>query len=291
MRLFVKLLLPALLATGQLFAQLDNYAVTRTAPSCACYTDISGTGTAVTSWRNGTSTDNNLSNTLNIGFTFPYDGGMYTQFRISVDGFITFNTVTNTDGDDLPGYGVCSNVIEPYTYDNTKFTASGRGGTLGAVAPFYNDLFCRGNGLNTSMHYLLSGVSPNRVLTVQWRGMANDYNGDSDCSDDGGSLNFQVKLYETSGNIEFLYSTMTQTTVSCTGSGTYTISTSYTSGINSSTLTGTPTATMLLTQQTANTATFNNTVQNGLTTLPSANSRITFTRTIPAAPRSEERRV
>src|SRR3954464_11235531 len=97
----LKLLLPAILASGQLFAQLDNYTVTRTAPSCACYTDITGTGgTAVTSWRNGTSTDNNMSNNLNIGFSFPYDGALYTQFRVSTEGFITFNTVTNASGDD-----------------------------------------------------------------------------------------------------------------------------------------------------------------------------------------------
>lgn len=266
------------------FSQLDSYTVTRTAPNCACYTDISGTGTAVTSWRNGTSADDNLSNTLNIGFSFPYDGGIHTQFRVSTEGFITFNTSTNVNGADLPAFGVCSNTIEAYTYDNTKFTASGIGGTLASIAPFYNDLFCNVNSLNTSMHYLLSGSTPNRVLTVQWRGMANDWSGDSDCSNTGGNLNFQVKIYETSGNIEFYYSTMTQTTVFCSGSGTYTISDTYTSGINSSTMSGAPTITQLITQQTANTATFNNTAQNGLTSLPQANSRITLTRTAPAPP-------
>jgi hypothetical protein len=266
------------------FSQLDSYTVTRTAPNCACYTDIAGTGTAVTSWRNGTSTDDNLSNTLNIGFNFPYDGAIHSQFRVSTEGFITFNIATNANGADLPAFGVCSNTIEAYTYDNTKFTTSGKGGTLATVAPFYNDLFCRVYSLNSSIHYLLSGSAPNRILTVQWRGMANDWSGDSDCSNTGGNLNFQVKLYETSGNIEFYYSTMTQTTVSCSGSGTYSISNTYTSGINSSTLSGAPTITQLITQQTANTATFNNTAQNGLTTLPSANSRIIFTRTAPPAP-------
>ncbi|HRA60951.1 MAG TPA: hypothetical protein PLG30_15160, partial [Bacteroidia bacterium] len=161
-------------------AQLDNYTVTRTAPNCACYTDISGTGTAVTSWRNGTSEDDNLSNTLNIGFSFPYDGGIQTQFRVSTNGFITFNTATAATGADLP---LCGGDTEPYSGDNTLFTAAKKLGSLQTIAPFYNDLFCRGFSLNTSMHYQLSGTAPNRVLTVQWRGMANDYSGDSDCSD------------------------------------------------------------------------------------------------------------
>ena len=43
---------------------------------------------------------------------------------------------------------------------------------------------------------------------------------------------------------------------------------------------------MLLTQQTANTNSFNNTPQNSLTALPAVNSKITFTRTAPPAPGS-----
>ncbi|MBI2967456.1 MAG: gliding motility-associated C-terminal domain-containing protein [Bacteroidetes bacterium] len=250
-----------------LFGQLDAYTVTRT--TGIAYSDISG-ATAVSTWRNGTSTDNTSAN-LPIGFSFEYDGGIHTQFRVSTEGFITFNLATPALGGNQPA----CNIVEPYTYDNTVFTSTLRAGTLQAIAPFYNSLDPDLYSLNTTIHYQTSGGAPNRVLTVQWRGMSEPVN--SSCSPcDYSNRNFQVKLYETSNNIEFLYSNMY---------GGWDVNDwQYTSGINSSTMSGAPTITQLITQQTENTASFNNTPQNGLTTDPTTNSKITFTRTAPAPP-------
>lgn len=256
-----------LAATG-----LDAYTVTRN--TGIVYTDIAGTGTAVTSWRNGTS-DDNLSNTLNIGFNFLYDGGNHTQFRVSTNGFITFNTATPATGDYLPA---CGNV-NAYSYDNADFSlpgsTAGRDGTLQAIAPFYNSIGPDGYSLNSSIHYQITGVAPNRILTVQWRGMSEGVN--SSCSPcDYSNRNFQVKLYETSNNIEFVYSNMYE--------GWDITDDSYTCGINSASLTGTPTATMLYNQSANNSTVFSNTPQNGLNVAPSTNSRILLTRIAPAAP-------
>lgn len=256
--------------SGKLFAQLDAYLVTRTAPNCGCYVNISGTGTAVSTWSNGTSSDN-LSTALPIGFNFVFDGGIHSQFRVSTEGFITFNLATPA----LGGYSAACGTADAYTYDNSIFTSTGRSGTIQSIAPFYNSLDPDGYSLNTSMHYQTTGSSPNRILTVQWRGMSEPVN--SSCSPcDYSNRNFQVKLYETTNNIEFLYSTMY--------TGWDINDNSYTSGINSSTISGAPTITQLITQQTANTSTFNNTPKNNLTTPPSANSRITFTWNAPAPP-------
>lgn len=209
---------------------LDAYNITRATGNT--YSDISG-GTAVSSWRNGSS-NGNLSNNINIGFAFPYDGAMLSQFRVSTNGFITFNNASNASGDDLPA---CGNG-DAYSGDNPIFSLAGREGTGQAIAPFYDDLIPNGYSLNSSIHYQLSGSAPNRVLTVQWRGMSKPVS--SNCSSPCyyGNYNFQVKLYETSGNIEFVYGTMS------TGSDEN--SKSYSCGLNSASLTASPDITQLL---------------------------------------------
>jgi len=257
---------------------LDNYTVART--TGITYAAIAGTNPT---WKNGTDADNNLSNPISLPFDFPFDGGIQKQVLIGVDGLITFNTATNADGADIAACGT----PEPYTWQNSNFSLSGKLGSLQAIAPFYNDLYCN-TSLAASISYTTAGSAPNRIFQVQWKNMSND----EWCSEDGcsaidGDLNFQAWLYETSGNIEFYYgSTQTQTSFFCS-EGTCDINDvddDYTVGLNSSTVSASPTASQLLTQQTANTATFNNTPQNGLTTLPAINSKISFIRITPATP-------
>ncbi len=114
--------------------------------------------------------------------------------------------------------------------------------------------------MGASIKYQLDGSAPNRVLTVEWDNMAVYQNTSPD-------LNFQLKLYEGTGVIEYLYETMV--------AGTKIFS--YTIGINAETMSATPTAAELLTLQTANTGTFSNAIQNNLSVMPSANSMLTFT--------------
>ncbi len=259
---------------------LDTYTVTRT--TGITYTSISGSGTAVTSWKNGADADDNMSTAITIPFSFPYDGGLNTTLFISLNGFVTFNTATNADGADLPACGT----PEPYAWDNTNFSMTGKLGSSKSIAVYYNDLVCN-NALNSSIYYTTTGSAPNRVFTVQWTNMYNDIScTDNSCTETPGSLNFQLVLYETSGNIEFLYGpTMTQTTWSCSGY-TCSVDDTYSSGLNSNSITSSPTINQLITQQTANTNSFSNAPQNNLTALPAVNSKITFTRTAPPAPGS-----
>ena len=109
--------------------------------------------------------------------------------------------------------------------------------------------------------------SPNRILTFQWAdmigyksgGASPGYKFDSD-------YDFQVKIYENSGVIEFIYGNMT------VGSDDI----SYTCGINAPTQTGIATSAELLCQQSVNTSIFNNIEENDLATRPESNSKITF---------------
>lgn len=82
------------------------------------------------------------------------------------------------------------------------------------------------------------------------------------------SLNFQAKLFERTGVIEFVYGTMTVGIVF-----------SYTSGLNSQTASNTNAN--LKTLQVSNSISFTNTPQNNLSALPTNNSKYTFTPPVP----------
>lgn len=239
-----------------------NYVVTRTTGNT--YNSIFSTGNAIPSWRNnGTfSQDDNRSDFVDIGFDFWYDGTRYTQFCVSTNGFLDFSSSTDDGGPQADDFG----------YDNSSFSVSNIvNATRPAITPFYDDLTAQGgnNPLGNSIRYLVSGIAPNRTLTVEWINMAVYQNTTP-------SLNFQAVLYETSGLIEFNYGTMTQ--------GTHNFS--YTCGINAPTMNATPTAAQLKIQQTANTATFNQGIQHNLSAMPQSGSRITFNPPTPANPGS-----
>ena len=242
---------------------MNNYAVTR--QTGIAYSSIVGTGTSVTGWRNTFSTDDNMSTAQPIGFTFIYNGAAVTQFLVSTNGFITFNTSTTATG---AGTGATA-----YSFTNAQFSAS-TATTAQALAPFYDDQQTAANlgtlaDLNASIKYQTTGAVGSRVLTVEW------INFQDFATSSTASLNYQVKLYEADGHIEFVYGTMTP------GAATW----SYTLGINALTVSASPTAAELLTQQTANTATFSNTPSNALATIPATNTQITLTppATTPAA--------
>lgn len=219
------------------------------------YSSIMGTGIPATGWRNGTNTDDNLSTTQPIGFNFAYQGTTYSNFSLSTNGFITFNVgTTNTGG----GSGV-------YSYSNGLTSI---GGTL-IVAPFYEDLVCQGNSgaqssLDASMKYSLNGTIGSRILTIEWSGME-IYN------NPGPNLNFQLKLYEATGELEFLYGTMESF------NGTFNYLYSYTNGMNGVNISSPSVSGEYLSQLTANTRNYSNSSTALLGEVPSCNSSIKFT--------------
>lgn len=252
--LFLSLLLP----TGIAYSQtLVNYSSARN--TGIPYTSISGTGSTFSSWRNtgANSQDDNRSVFTSIGFDFWYLGVRYTQFSASTNGFIDFSSSTDDGGPQADDFG----------YSNAAFTtANVNNSTRPAIAPFYDDLTTQGgvDPIGTSIKYQLSGVAPNRTLTVEWINMAVFGNVSP-------SLNFQVQLLETSGIIKVNYGTMNP--------GNFTFS--FSMGLNGVTISNTPTAAQLKMLQTVNGTTFNNTVQNNLASMPAANSQYVFTPVSP----------
>ncbi len=257
-----------------------NYTVAQT--TGITYTSIAGTGISVAFWRNNTANqnDDNRSNPVNLGFDFWYLGTRYTTVSIGLNGFIDFSGAIY-DGNGGAGTINCGGAIA-YRQDPVAFSTSGcaatppttYSGTYIALAPLYTDLWVSGGtaALANSIKYQTTGVAPNRVFTVE-------YINYDDFAAGVASFNFQVKLYETTGKIEYVYGTMT-------GSGGGSMTTNYALGINNATMSAVPTAAQLLVQQVENTGTFSNAIKNNLTTIPTSNSMISFTSNTPANPGS-----
>lgn len=258
MKFFPALLFIVLLSHSHA-QSLANYSTVKNTGTT--YLSVNASGSSFASWRNtGNNTqDDNRSDFTDIGFDFWYDGTRYTKFSISTNGFIDFSTSTADGGPAAGAFG----------YDNTAFTAANAANaTRPAIAPFYDDLTAQGGtaALGISMKYVMTGAAPSRTLTIEWINMAVYQNTSP-------TLNFQVQLVESTGQILVNYGTMTA------GTNTF----SYSMGLNGPTVSNAPTAAQLKELQAANGSTFGNAVVNNLVTVPASNSQYIFTPPLPTA--------
>lgn len=141
-----------------------------------------GTYTPLTEWNTftwaaGTSLDENYTTPTPIGFTFVYNGVPFDSFQVSTNGFLRLGTGLTSATLTNALWGTLRNVIAPLWDDQAVADSLG------------------------NITYYVSGTAPNRVLTVQWSKMKWNYNAPA------ANANYQVKLYETTGEIEFIYGT------------------------------------------------------------------------------------
>jgi hypothetical protein len=122
--------------------------------------------------------DDATSGALPIGFTFFYENVPFTQFRASSNGFVSFNMALTSS---FPLDDLSSN---PVGGQRRPF-----------VAPFWSDI----SGVGGTAAYQTTGVAPNRVCTIEFRNWRFSYAASS------ANISFQVKLYETTNVIEFIY--------------------------------------------------------------------------------------
>lgn len=113
-----------------------------------------------------------ISAPIDIGFTFIYNGKDYTQLKASTGGYVTFNT------------------------SSTDWSFSTLSSNILTIAPLgYGAL----SGSAGKASYKTEGISPNRIFTMEWLNWKWDWNAVQ------AGISFQVKLYETSNRIEFIY--------------------------------------------------------------------------------------
>ncbi|MBC7447707.1 MAG: T9SS type A sorting domain-containing protein [Hymenobacteraceae bacterium] len=155
-----------------------------------------------------------------IGFSFPYNGLTFTNFVLYTNGFVRLGSAGLGFGiiAALPGYNGQSVVNDdvgirpPLSYQGgveSNFT--------GVLSPFNHDLVPGVQPVGTGAHFMkqVSGAPGSQVLTIEWWDMADK----SEASGSGQpstptqftAFSFQLKLYETTGRIEFVYDSWTPT--------------------------------------------------------------------------------
>ncbi|MEN9326686.1 MAG: hypothetical protein RI943_1107, partial [Bacteroidota bacterium] len=150
-------------------AQISNL---KLATQSTTYSEISG-GTNLVA---GGSVIGAASAVTPIGFNFVFQGNTFSSFSVNAAGLLKLGSVavTNESANNASSTTNTPKLFAWWDATYTTTTASGGGVT-----------------------YVLTGTAPNRVLTIQWK-VAYAANATS-------GFSYQVKLYETTNAIEYLY--------------------------------------------------------------------------------------
>ncbi len=171
MKPLVLLLSILLINMVSIFAQttpVNNYTISQ---HDGTYSEISG------GLVHGTETNDDESfNAISLGFVFNFNGTDYTEASIQSNGYIAMGTFVSQVTNPISNTNGTSNVISPL---GTSLQAQ-PGATLMSKT---------------------EGESPNRVFIVQWK----NYKFKNAQYPFDHAINFQLRLYETSNKIEFVY--------------------------------------------------------------------------------------
>lgn len=140
------------------------------------YNSITGTNPTLTGDGVGNPiTDEGVADGIPIGFTFNYNGSNYTTVGVSTNGFITLNPVGTNFG-------------------STNDLASGPTPSTSRpiIAPLWDDLDIQAA---TNLQYSTTGG----VFTMEWKMVKWNFNSPA------AAISFQVKLYQNTNVIEFIY--------------------------------------------------------------------------------------
>lgn len=150
-----------------------NYSATTT--TTGSLTDMSSGTTLLV----GANQDDAASSVTDIGFEFFFMGTRYEQFSVNSNGSLRLGTTAISSALQDPLAQAGQALITAYGAEQRTHAGDGK------------------------VHYKVTGTAPNQVLHVEWLNMQTDYNA-------GGTadLTYQVRLYETTGVIEFVYGSM-----------------------------------------------------------------------------------
>ena len=143
----------------------------------------SGTVLAAASANSGTASLYNVSYPLTIPFSFNYNGKLYTDLKVSSNGYIAFGGTDDT---------VASTPISgTYNWEGSV-SAWGR-----AINTFYSI-----NNTTGDIQWEVLGTAPNRELVIQWTNFRPTYTTSTTAVY---AFSFQIRLKETSNQIEMVY--------------------------------------------------------------------------------------
>ncbi|PJJ47756.1 fibronectin type III domain-containing protein [Hymenobacter chitinivorans] len=125
--------------------------------------------------------DDNESRPFDIGFPFVFEGATYTRFVMDSNGWLSLT-------------------VGSATSSNNGFDLQGTRAYAPLFAPLWDDL----HGRVGQAFFLTEGTAPNRVLTAEWRNWSWPRSA-GDAQYPYSTISFQVKLYETTGVIQYCY--------------------------------------------------------------------------------------
>src|SRR5687767_7742522 len=96
--------------------------------------------------------DEGYANEISIGFTFSYNGVSYENLNVNVNGFITL------------GEGFVDDDSENYYFNSLSAGAISQLSGRPIIAPLWDDLAVE---TDNNVTYALTGVTPNKVFTIQ----------------------------------------------------------------------------------------------------------------------------
>ena len=187
------------LGAGPVAAQRLNYDAVNVQNLPGTYTDLGTAGTAIAT----ANFDDANSGVQAIGFSFSFNNTSpaATTFTLNTNGFIKLGSMVPSSPFQYPQYAQAATPGGPLGGSDTT--------SVNIVAPFATDLMA-GSAGGTQYRVATTGAAPNRVCTVQWKNVA-DKPRQASATDtfrigtQYGNFSFQVKLYETSGQIDFVY--------------------------------------------------------------------------------------
>ena len=125
--------------------------------------------------------DDSYSSLTNIGFTFPFGGGTYSQFWANSNGVFSFNSTPA--GDRSIAFG--NSYYGSYTSSQPK------------ICGISSDMSTGNNGY---VKYELTGTAPNRILVCEFY-----LNGSGWSTSTSATIKWQVQLYEADSKVALVY--------------------------------------------------------------------------------------
>ncbi|MEP7109546.1 MAG: T9SS type A sorting domain-containing protein [Ferruginibacter sp.] len=173
------LLFLSLIITASVSYCQFNYVAANGVNLAGTYTDLGANGTVIAT----DNFDEANSEAQDIGFNFIFNGTTYTQFILNTNGVIKLGA-------------------NPPTTDINIFDALASPET-DLIYPLNLDLDA---GTAPEYRVYTSGTAGNRICTIQYKNVSDWFPADS-TAPQFSDMDFQVKLYETSNNVEFVYGT------------------------------------------------------------------------------------
>ena len=183
------LALLALLGAGTAHGQSLGLPALGAQSLAGTYTDLGSGGTAIAT----ANFDDASSAAQNIGFSFTFGGTTFTQFVLNTNGYVKLGTTAPP----APNFS------------NSPFSVIGgalKGAGTYLLVPFNTDLEAAASG-GTEYRVSTTGSAGSQVCTIQWKNVSDKTRmGVSNQIDKQlASFSFQLKLYEGTNQVEFVY--------------------------------------------------------------------------------------